>query len=213
MASPQPHTDPHDTPDDDRGEYDVAPPDQDFTPVRTPLAQPAPPTPASPRTLAYRAPVDENHGRADPETIKNLYMPLWLLGGGVAVEVTAALIRTRSPQLALTYVGVNVVATTLIMLAGMLIAARLRGIDLGDFWTAVFKLSAISVAPGALVSLASPMLSHMPFGGLIALLGYFCLYFALLGALFDLDQEDTWYCVCIIFLIRLAVYFTLLYFK
>jgi hypothetical protein len=39
--------------------------------------------------------------------------------------------------------------------------------------------------------------------------GEFVLYFALLGALFDLDQGDTWYCVLVIFLVRVAVFFTM----
>ena len=47
------------------------------------------------------------------------------------------------------------------MLTGMLVAARLRGIDLGRFWTAVFKLSAISVAPAAVVSLLLPALNYI----------------------------------------------------
>jgi hypothetical protein len=38
----------------------------------------------------------------------------------------------------------------------------------------------------------------------------FVLYFALLGVLFELDESDTWYCVCVIFLVRLAAYFLLL---
>ena len=197
----------------DDADYDLAPTSQKYTPVRTPLVQPAPPAPGEPVTLAYRAPKEDNHGRAEPDVIKNLYMPLWLLAGGVVIEIAAALIRTRSPRLALTHVGVSVLLSTVIMLCGMLLAARFRGIDLGNFWIAVFKLAAISVAPGALVSLVSPLLNHIPFGDLISLLAYFVLYFALLGALFDLDQEDTWYCVCVIFLIRLAVYFTTLWLK
>jgi len=198
---------------DEAADYDLAPSSQKHTPVRTPLVDPPPPTPGEPVTLTYRAPKDDNHGRAEPDTIKNLYMPLWLLAGGIVIEVAAALIRTRSLKLSLTYVGVNVLLGTVIMLAGMLLAARFRGIDLGNFWTAVFKLCAISVAPGALVSLASPLLDHIPFGGLVGLLAFFILYFALLGALFDLDQEDTWYCVCVIFLIRLTVYFATLWLK
>jgi hypothetical protein len=137
-------------------------------------------------------------------------MPLWLLAGGIVIEVIAAFIRLRDPQLALTHVGVNVVVGTLIMLVGMLLAARFRGIDLGSVPTAAFKLAAISVAPGAIMQLFYPVLLMIPLlGFILALVAHFCLYFALLGALFDLDQEDTWYCVCVIFLIRLAVYFGL----
>jgi hypothetical protein len=50
-------------------------------------------------------------------------------------------------------------------------------------------------------------------GGLLILGVQFVLYFALLGALFDLDQSDTWYCVIIIFLVYLGVYFLLLWIR
>src|SRR5688572_13830537 len=52
--------------------------------------------------LAYRAPREEVPGSSDPETIRNLWMPLWLLGGGVVVEVAAALIAPSTVWLRLT---------------------------------------------------------------------------------------------------------------
>ena len=187
--------------------YDLAP---------EPPPRPPPPPPAvtgpgvAPRPLAYRAPKDEAPAAADPETIKNLHMPLWLLGGGVAVEVAAAWLKKRSLEYVFVHVGVDLIVGTILMLVGILIAAKYRGIDLGRFWTAVFKLAAISVAPSAVLTLASPVLGWIPFGMLLGWLAAFVLYFALLGALFDLDESDTWYCVCVIFLVRLALYFTLL---
>src|SRR5207248_5235114 len=102
-----------------------------------------------------------------PETIKNLYMPLWLLAGGVVIEVVAALLREGSLQRALIYVAVEILFGTIVMLAGILLAAKLRGIDVGQFWIAVFKLSAISVAPSALGDLVSPVLRIIPFGGIL----------------------------------------------
>ena len=137
-------------------------------------------------------------------------MPLWLLGGGVVIEVAGALFRKPTPKTVFLDVGVNLIAGTAIMLVGILLAARWRGIDLGRFWTAVLKLAAISVAPAALGTALTPLLRVIPLGGLLGLAGEFVLYFALLGALFDLDQDDTWYCVLVIFLVRLAVYFTLI---
>jgi hypothetical protein len=176
-----------------------------------PTAAPAAQTPA-PAVLAYRnAKTESSAGKAEPETIKNLYMPLWLLAGGVVIEVVAALLRQGRLERALIEVAIEIIFGTAIMLAGILLAAKFRGIDLGRFWTAVFKLSAISVAPSALGALASPLLNVIPFGGLIGWIGEFVLYFALLGALFDLDESDTWYCVFVIFLVRLGVYFLMLW--
>jgi hypothetical protein len=196
---------------DDFGEYDLAPDAarrKDAGVGRAP--EPAPATTTSPQvTLGYRARSEES--AAELETIKNLYMPMWLLGGGVAIEVVAAFVRLRRLDLALQHVGLGMILSTVVMLAGMLLAARVRGIDLGNFWTAVFKLSAVSIAPWAVLTLFTPVLNVIPFGGLIGWVLGFAFYFALLGALFDLDQEDTWYCVCVIFLIRLGVYFLFLW--
>jgi len=89
------------------------------------------------------------------------------------------------------------------------LAARLRGIELGQFWTVVLKLAAITVAPSAVVRLATPVLDFVPLGWIVGFIAEFVLYFALLGVLFDLDESDTWFCVWVLFLVRVAVYFAL----
>jgi hypothetical protein len=193
--------------------YDLAAADAPVKPAPVTAAPPAAAAqtqPPAPIALAYRnAKTETSRGKAEPETIKNLYMPLWLLAGGVVIEVVAALLRQGSLDRALIYVAVEILFGTIVMLAGILLAAKFRGIDLGQFWTAVFKLSAISVAPSALGDLASPVLRIIPFGGILGWIGEFILYFALLGALLDLDESDTWYCVFVIFLVRLGVYFSM----
>jgi hypothetical protein len=141
--------------------------------------------------------------RSDPETLKNLYIPLWLLAGGVTVGVIAAFIREGyDVRAALTRVGMELILGTIFLLAGILVAAKVRGINLGNFWIAVFKVAAISVAPSALLAMCMPFLNHIPFGGWIGWIGAFAFYFALLGVLFDLDQSDTWYCVIVIVIVK-----------
>jgi hypothetical protein len=214
-----------DIPNDDRGEYDLAPATAPpapapVIPVISASAVPTPElisetaSPASPPPLAYRAPKDEVSPTNDPEHIKNLFMPLWLLGGGMAIEIAGAFFRSRNLQLGLAEIGLNLVFGTTLMLIGIILAAKARQIDLGqNFWTICLKLCAIAVAPGALVTLLSPVLNHVPLvGGLAGWVIMFCFYFALIGALFDLDQSDTWFCVCVIFLVRLFVYFLMIYF-
>ena len=178
------------------------------------LASDPPPRPVIPvaevapaKAIGYRtAPLNT---AAEPEVVRNLYMPLWLLGGGVAVEVIAVLLR-RPDARAVFAIGANVIVGTALMMGGILIAARLRGIDLGRFWNAAFKLAAISIAPAAAVTLITPMLRFVPLGGLLGFAVQFVLYFALLGALFDLDQSDTWYCILVIFLVQVTFYFAML---
>jgi hypothetical protein len=170
-------------------------------------------SPPPPPALPYRAPKDEVRPTNDPEHIKNLYMPLWLLGGGVAVEIAGSLFRSRNLQLGLAEIGLNLIFGTTLMLMGIILAAKARQIDLSqNFWTICLKLCAIAVAPGALVTLLSPVLNHIPLvGGLAGWIIMFCFYFALIGALFDLDESDTWFCVCVIFLVRLVMYFVMIY--
>lgn len=215
------------TADDDRGEYDLAPspsrPPPPLMPVITAPAAPAPElmsgpsppaSPTVPPALAYRSPKDEARATNDPERIKDLHMPLWLLGGGVAIEIVGAFFKARSLQLGLAEIGFGLVFATPLMLMGMILAAKARQIDLGRNLGVIWlKLCAIAVAPSALVTLLSPILDRIPLvGGLVGLVVMFCFYFALIGALFDLDQSDTWFCVCVIFLVRLFVYFVMIYF-
>ena len=193
----------------------AAPPDADLPaastsanaiPVAVVAAAPVVATlPRAPAMLSYHAHGPAASARPDPETITNLYMPMWLLGGGVAVQAVAALLRERRGiDVALTRLGIEMIFGTAVMLGGLLIVARLRGIALGPFWRVVFKLSAVAVAPAAVAALAAPLLDHIPLGFLIGWVIEFVLYFALLGVFFDLDQSDTWACVWVIFLVRVA---------
>jgi hypothetical protein len=179
----------------DQDGYDLAPPPAPRA------ALPVTGAAAASEVLTYRA---RKADAADPDAIRNLYMPLWLLGGGVAVEAAAVLIRTPDAK-AVAAVGIDVIVGTVLMLGGILVAARLRGIGLGGFWTAVLKLAAISIAPSAALTLVSPVLRVVPLGMILGWVGQFVLYFALIGALFDLDQGDTWFCVMVIFLVKVTV--------
>jgi hypothetical protein len=149
-----------------------------------------------------------------PDKTIDFHLPLALIAAGTLIEVVAALIRGgRSPTgftPHLTALGLDLIGGTATMLVGVLIAVRFRGIELGKLPTALMKLAAICIAPGAAVTLLSPAFAVIPFGFILALIGQFVLYFALLGTLFKLDESDTWYCVCVIFVINVAIYFALL---
>ncbi len=188
--------------------YDLAPQSPPAATAPTPPTRPVRPRPEA---LAYhRAPSAAAGATFDEQAFKDFRLPLALLCGGIVIETAAALLRTRAVEPAMRDVGLDMVAGTVLMLAGIIPAARWRAIELGQFWTVVLKLAAITVAPAAVVRLASPVLSVVPLGGLVGWVAEFVLYFALIGVLFDLDESDTWYCVCVIFLVRLAVYFLLL---
>jgi len=195
--------------------YDFAEPPRSTNP---PPTVPAKAQAAASGTLQYQNPrtAAETPDEYFPDKTLDFHLPLALIAAGTLIEVAAALIRGhRSPAgftPHLTELGLHLVVGTATMLLGVLIAVRFRGIELGKLPTAVMKLAAVCIAPGAAVTLLSPAIAVIPFGGLLALAGQFILYFALLGTLFHLDESDTWYCVCVIFIINVALYFTLMRF-
>lgn len=172
----------------------------------------APPTAAAATpVLSYRTPNKSAPAAPEPEEIKNIYAPLWFLGGGAAIEILANLLELRMGlPLALLDVGIQLIFGTALMFVGMWIASKARQFQLGNMKTVPLRLAAISVAPSAAVAVVMPILKFIPFGGIGALVVRFVLYFALLGMFFDLDESDTWFCVWIIFLVNVGIYFVIL---
>jgi hypothetical protein len=162
------------------------------------------------QVLPYRGQASGNPSAPEPETIMNFYAPLWLLGGGIVVEIIAnSLLRTRGFVDALVHVGIELIGGTIVMLIGVWIAAFVRNVKLGPLPIAIFKLSAIYIAPIALGDLLMPLAWMIPFGGIGVFIGVFVFYFALLGMFFDLQQEDTWYFVLVIWIVSIGVFFLL----
>jgi hypothetical protein len=188
--------------------YDLAPPPAPAARAHVPPASRAP---AGVQPLAYQTPPKAIPGaepvETDIETLKNQLIPLWLLGGGVAVEIIAALILYRHDlPMAMLRIFIQIVVGTILSLGGVLLTAKIRGIEIGSLASAALRLAAISIAPSAVGYLLMPLAMLIPFVGALMLLAMeFVLYFALLGALFDLDQSDTWWCVVVIFAINLGV--------
>jgi hypothetical protein len=168
--------------------------------------------PAS-RSLSYETPTERIHRGEEPrDEIRDVWLPVWLIAGGLLIDVASVLIGSRfgpnGISRSLAHIGTQKAVTTVVLLAGMLIATRLRQLKLGSFPLGVLKLAAIAIAPGAIVTLLTPPMMFVPVAGpLVAMLIGFAVYFALIGALFDLDQSDTWYCVMVIFVLSVALYF------
>jgi hypothetical protein len=190
---------------DDSGAYDLA----EAAPQASPpnLPQPLsyqsvkPPTPVSSRNSGAKT-SDET----DPEQLRTLYIPLWILCGGALIECISAAIRLGY-RAAGTYVLIDIVLSTLLVFPAIAIAAKARGFELGSFGSALLRVAALGVGPSAVMTLGTPFFNAIPIlGGIVGLICEFVLYFALLGVLFDLDESDTWYCLCIIFIIRVAIF-------
>jgi hypothetical protein len=177
-------------------------------------ASPTPPL----RTLSYRTHRRSGDGphKLDVDQLTKQTLPLWLLTGGLLIEGAITFLRARfwwsDPNIALLHLLMNVGVSTIVMMAGVLITAKVRQIQIGSLPNAMLRLAALIIATDAAADLLTPLAYFIPFGGIAMLLVNFALYFALLGTFFDLDESDTWYCLCVIFLIHLALYFTMLFF-
>jgi hypothetical protein len=186
-------------------EYELAP---------EPKKPAAAPSATSVRTLGYQtpktlAPADQRP-QVDVEILKTQTLPLWLLVGGIVVESVASYLENRHDlRAAGIQIAVEVGGGTILMLVAVLLTAKFRGIEIGSFWSAALRVAAISVAPAAVGDILMPLAWIIPFGGLLLLGVQFVLYFALIGALFDMEESDTWYCVSLIFLIDVGIYFLL----
>ena len=192
--------------------YDLVEPD----PPRAAAPPPIVTVPPSHAALAYpsaKVAADEPDGYFPDKTI-DFHLPLALAVGGAVVHMLAEIVIGRlspagvTPRL--TSMGIEVVVGMVVTFAAVLVAVRFRGIELGRLPTALLKLAAIWLAPGAIVALAMPLLWFIPGGGLIVWVAQFALYFALIGTLFKLDESDTWYVVSVVFVISVAVHFAAL---
>jgi hypothetical protein len=197
-------------PTTDEGLYDFAPEKPGARAPTKVTVQPMPVLPPdAPAVLPYRPVKADKSATLETEQIKNVYLPLALLAGGVFVELLSAIIWTHHIGPALAELAVDLTLGTGIMLVAMLIAAKLRGIQLGKLTVAAYKLAAVSIAPAAVMEFINPIASVIPFGFIVSWVVQFALFFALLGALFDLDESDTWYCVWTLLITRIALYVAL----
>jgi hypothetical protein len=168
--------------------------------------QPPKPKPAPARPIPHAA-ATPAASDLDVEKLTKQTVPACILGGGLVVELVATLIRSRSnPGSTLIGQILGVAVTVLLMMAGLLITARVRQIKLGSPGSAALRLAAAVIGPMALGDLLSPAVAWIPFGGFAAAIGQFVLFFVLLGMFFDLDESDTWYCLAVVFVISVAVH-------
>lgn len=176
---------------------------------RRPAIPAAPAPPVAAKVLRYEA---KHAAELDPDKLRDVQAPLLLVLGGLGVEFITAWWHagTRGVPRAMAEAATDLLVSTAVMLAVVFVAARMRGFKLGPVGSAILKLMAVSLAPSAVMTVASLFAWMIPIFGSLALLGIgFCLYFALLGYFFELDQDDTWYCVIVIFLTKVTLFFTL----
>jgi hypothetical protein len=190
-------------PDDDL--YGLAEDSQPRTPE---LPQPAalPQAQAEPVLTYQRKVVSDPKRDFSEEHLINHRAPVILVLVGMTVEFGAAALGSRGNLSAgFAQVAIEMLLGTGLMFAVMFYASWARGFKMGSPGSALLKLLAISVAPSAAMRVLGLFLGFIPLG-FVANWGLgFCFYFALLGVFFELDQDDTWYCVVAIFLTKVGL--------
>lgn len=184
------------------------------SPVSAPAAA-APSSPMSPASLRpapaevlqYAGKIPAPADQFDTDKLKNLHAPLALIAAGFVVLCIATWWQAGTQGLmpAFTVMGILLAIRTTLMLIAVFFVSRQRGFKVGSLGSAILKLLAISLGPVAVMAVLSLPLDFVPLGFVANWLIGLCLYFALIGYFFDLDQEDTWACVWVIFLVNLAV--------
>jgi hypothetical protein len=159
----------------------------------------------------------------DPDRIINYSMPMWLLIGGVIMEMLSALMNARGFSAAISQFCTELIGRTALLVGCVFFAAGLRRFSLGKVNNALFKLIAISVVTLAVYHLANPFLLLLPSFALIThllavptalIVGWglqILLFFILLGVMFDLEEDDTRFCVALIFIASVALHFVSLW--
>lgn len=192
--------------EDDRGPYDVAAEQDRLRPApKDASSPPAPLPPESVPTLPYAT---RKESGLDPDVLINRQIPVILVGAGLAIRFIYAWWAAPSSRLlpnVFGEVGLSLMLSTGLALVCVFAASYIRGFKMGSLGEAVLKLMAVSIAPSAAMLLLSVPLHFIPFGVLGVWGIGFCLYFALLGLFFDLDQEDTWLCVILIGVVNIFV--------
>ncbi len=183
-------------------------------PVPAPAAA-APPVPTSPaslrpapaKILPYAGKIPAPAVEFDTDKLKNIHAPLALIAAGLVVLCISTWWNagTRGLMPVFAAVGIQLAISTTLMLAAVLFVSKQRGFQIGSLHSAILKLLAISLGPAAVMSVLGLFLQFVPLGFVANLLIGLCLYFALIGFFFDLDQEDTWACVWVTFVVNVAV--------
>jgi hypothetical protein len=150
-----------------------------------------------------------------PDRVKDLYLPLALIGGGSVIEIGFVVLFERfTAYRAMRIIALELIGSTAILALAAFIAGKARKIEFGPPAVALLKLCAVGMGAFGLNILLGPLvivaLGWMPYVGWVSVfLVPLAAYYTLLGALFDLDPSDARYCVSVFFVVNVAIYFAL----
>lgn len=159
-------------------------------------------------TSAVSGALADREDEAQASSFINLWLPLGLIVLGLVVrfieqmyfsgDATAGAIR------AVIYVGVDLALTIPMLLAAMIIAVKLLDVAFGPLVQALFKLAAVVLGPAAIGAIISYLIGDL-MGLFVGGFASFCIYWALISVLFDLDGMEALNLIVIITVLKYIV--------
>lgn len=138
----------------------------------------------------------------------NLWLPLGLIVLGLVVRFIEQMYFTGDAAAgavrAAIYVGVDLALTIPMLLAAMIIAVKLLDVAFGPLGQALFKLSAVVLGPAAIGAIISYVIGDL-IGLFVGGFASFCIYWALISILFDLDGMESLNLIVIITVLKYIV--------
>ncbi|MBI1337607.1 MAG: hypothetical protein GC164_11665 [Phycisphaera sp.] len=152
--------------------------------------------------------------------IREYVAPPILLAFGLLAVIVVGQTLTKPWYMGLAVSGLLVAIQLVLMLPMLLMSimlcARWFGLGFGSFFTALVKLTGVSVGPGAVADVVLILILPLFLlsGSMIAMAGAVIAIYALfLGTpiklLFDLEWDEVGYVICVVVIVRTVVFFTL----
>lgn len=180
----------------------VAPPAKKAEVVQRPYSTGAAQAAVTSPVLGYaghvraRSHVEEEVARVS--RVKDLYVPCVLITVGVILAfIDAYLHGFNTPVLSVAYVAFTTIVNLVLVFAALMIAIQLLDLGLGPIGTAVLKIIAVAILPGAI----SGIIGHWTWGMMswsISLVVYYCMLYSL----FEMDSQEMMIVTAIIFGVR-----------
>jgi hypothetical protein len=193
--------------------YDIAP----TAPVPVRPVSPEASYDASSPALSYQRPiaaaVDETYSEANPLIVsvqRDLILPIVLIFLGTVAQFVWAFqsgAAAGSPGRAAAIVGFDFILDVLVMLGGVIVAARVLSISFGPVPTAILKLGAIALGPTGITALIVWGLGGGVGAQIAGWLLRLAIYVWLFWYLFELEMDELWNTIIIVYGVRTIAMF------
>jgi len=193
------------------------PPDELYDLSPAPVASELPKLPPIARMaepIGYRTPDPSATAMGDIiyNKPRDLYVPIAMILFGTTLQFARAFHRDSGALLnPFAFVGINVTIDLVVLLIGIIAAAKVLSVNFGPVPTAILKLCAISLGPDSVAWLAYWALGSGLGGLCAAIFVSLVVYWVLFSYLFELDAQDTFYTVSIVYVLYMFTFYSVLF--